>query len=120
MTCVQPEAIPPGVPPPVPPVAAAAEALATPRGMTRVLLALLDFYRRWLSPAIHTLEPGGCRYLPTCSEYASMAIAIHGPWRGVALALRRLARCHPFARGGLDPVPPPKRPGGSGRPVSPS
>jgi len=75
--------------------------------MTRILLALLAFYRRWLSPALHSLNPGGCKYLPTCSEYASMAIAIHGPFKGSALALWRLLRCNPFARGGLDLVPPP-------------
>jgi uncharacterized protein len=74
--------------------------------MTRFLLATLAFYRRWLSPAIHALGPGGCRYVPTCSEYAATAIAIHGPARGVALSLWRLLRCHPFARGGLDQVPP--------------
>jgi len=80
--------------------------LAPPQVVTRILLASLDFYRKWLSPAIHSLRPGGCRYLPTCSEYASIAIATHGPLRGVALAIWRLLRCHPFARGGLDPVPP--------------
>jgi hypothetical protein len=74
--------------------------------MTRFLLALLAFYRRWLSPAIHSLNPGGCRYLPTCSEYAQVAIATHGPLRGTALAAWRLLRCNPFSRGGLDPVPP--------------
>jgi len=74
--------------------------------MTRFLLATLAFYRRWLSPAVHTLSAGGCRYQPTCSEYAAVAIAIHGPARGVALALWRLLRCHPFSRGGLDQVPP--------------
>jgi len=74
--------------------------------MTRFLLAALYFYRRWLSPAIHSLSPGGCKYLPTCSEYASMAIATHGPVRGVLLAFWRLLRCNPFARGGLDLVPP--------------
>jgi putative membrane protein insertion efficiency factor len=72
------------------------------------LLAMLDFYRRWLSPAIHSLKPGGCRYLPTCSEYASVAIATHGAPRGVLLAAWRLLRCNPFARGGLDQVPPPR------------
>jgi putative membrane protein insertion efficiency factor len=74
--------------------------------MTRILLAMLDFYRRWLSPALHSLNPGGCRYLPTCSEYASQAIAIHGPLRGMGLATWRLLRCNPFGRGGLDLVPP--------------
>jgi uncharacterized protein len=74
--------------------------------MTRILLALLAFYKRWLSPALHTLHPGGCKYLPTCSEYAAVAIATHGPLRGSALAAWRLLRCHPFTRGGFDPVPP--------------
>jgi hypothetical protein len=58
-----------------------------------------------LSPAVHSLGVGGCRYQPTCSDYAAVAIATHGPLRGVALALWRLLRCHPFARGGLDQVP---------------
>jgi putative membrane protein insertion efficiency factor len=70
-----------------------------------VLLAMLEGYRRWLSPLIHAIKPGGCRYLPTCSEYASLAIATHGSLRGVLLASWRLLRCNPFARGGLDPVP---------------
>ncbi len=75
--------------------------------MTRLLLALLEFYRRWLSPAVHSLgSGGGCRFVPTCSEYASIAIATHGPIRGTGLAIWRLLRCHPFSRGGLDPVSP--------------
>ncbi|HEX8712164.1 MAG TPA: membrane protein insertion efficiency factor YidD [Terracidiphilus sp.] len=80
--------------------------------MTRLLLSMLTFYRRWLSPALHSVIPGGCRYVPTCSEYAAVAIATHGPLRGSGLALWRVLRCHPFARGGLDPVPPasPPRP----------
>jgi hypothetical protein len=75
--------------------------------MTRILLATIAFYQRWLSPAIHVLKPGGCRYVPTCSEYASVAIATHGPLHGVALATWRLLRCNPFTRGGLDNVPAP-------------
>ena len=75
--------------------------------MTRLLLALLGFYHRWLSPVLHALGGGGgCKYLPTCSEYAALAIATHGPFRGSLLAVRRLLRCHPFGPGGLDPVPP--------------
>ena len=87
--------------------------------MTRFLLAILAFYRRWLSPAVHTLGVGGCRYQPTCSEYAVRAIAMHGPLRGSALALWRLLRCHPFSRGGLDQVPLPRaaRPAPSEPPV---
>jgi putative membrane protein insertion efficiency factor len=75
--------------------------------MNRVLLATLAFYRRWVSPALHSLNPGqGCRYVPTCSEYASIAIATHGSVRGGALAIWRVLRCNPFGRGGLDNVPP--------------
>jgi hypothetical protein len=74
--------------------------------MTRVLLAILEFYRRWISPALHALGGGGgCRFVPTCSEYATIAIAAHGPLHGSGLAIGRLLRCHPFCRGGLDPVP---------------
>jgi putative membrane protein insertion efficiency factor len=73
--------------------------------MTSILLAALAFYQRWLSPALHSLGPGRCKYLPTCSEYAAGAIEVHGPLRGLGLATWRLLRCHPFARGGLDPVP---------------
>jgi uncharacterized protein len=73
--------------------------------MTRLLLAILAFYKRWLSPALHAVSPGGCKFLPTCSEYAAAAIATHGPLRGCALACWRLLRCHPFSPGGYDPVP---------------
>lgn len=78
--------------------------------MTRLLLAALALYRRWLSPALHMVIPGGCRFVPTCSEYAAVAIATHGPLRGGGLALWRILRCHPLARGGLDPVPPAAQP----------
>jgi len=79
--------------------------------MTRLLLALLAFYHRWISPALHMLFPGGgCRFVPSCSEYAAVAIATHGPLRGAGLAVWRILRCHPFARGGLDPVPPATHP----------
>lgn len=75
--------------------------------MTRLLLAFVAFYRRWLSPMLHALSPGGCKFQPTCSEYAATAIAVHGPMRGCALAAWRLLRCHPFTRGGFDAVPAP-------------
>lgn len=73
--------------------------------MTRILLTLIDFYRRWLSPALHSLGAGGCRFQPTCSEYAARAVAMHGPVKGTVLAIWRVLRCHPFSRGGLDQVP---------------
>jgi putative membrane protein insertion efficiency factor len=66
-----------------------------------LLVVLIQGYRRWVSPL---LRPS-CRFLPTCSEYALEALEVHGTWRGCALTLGRLLRCHPFCRGGLDPVP---------------
>jgi hypothetical protein len=67
----------------------------------RVLLALIGAYRRWVSP----LFPRHCRFEPTCSAYAVGAITTHGALKGTALAIRRIARCHPFHPGGVDPVP---------------
>jgi uncharacterized protein len=73
--------------------------------MTRFLLALIAFYRRWISPALHAVSSSRCKFIPTCSEYAEVAIATHGPLRGAGLAAWRLVRCHPFTPGGYDPVP---------------
>ncbi|MBW4026245.1 membrane protein insertion efficiency factor YidD [Acidipila rosea] len=69
---------------------------------------LFRIYKQILSPMLHAGLglTGACRFQPTCSEYASIAIAEHGFWRGSGLALWRLLRCQPFARGGFDPVPP--------------
>jgi uncharacterized protein len=67
--------------------------------------ALFFVYRRVLSPLLHGFGFTQCRYVPTCSEYAEVAIARHGWWRGGGLALWRLLRCHPFSKGGLDQVP---------------
>jgi putative membrane protein insertion efficiency factor len=66
------------------------------------LLAVIRFYRTFISPAL----PPSCRYTPSCSAYALEAIEMHGAGRGSWLALRRLLRCHPFHAGGHDPVPP--------------
>jgi putative membrane protein insertion efficiency factor len=67
-------------------------------------------YKAVLSPLVHAISPTQCLYLPTCSEYAYVALARFGVVRGSWLALRRLGRCHPFAQGGLDPVPEGKPP----------
>ena len=67
--------------------------------------ALFLLYKSALSPALHSVGFSQCKFLPTCSEYAYVAILRHGWRRGVWLALRRVARCRPFAPGGADPVP---------------
>ncbi|MFP5228983.1 MAG: membrane protein insertion efficiency factor YidD [Acidobacteriota bacterium] len=72
---------------------------------TAVARVALAFYKRGVSPALHALTPGGCRFQPTCSEYAAIAIAEHGALRGGLMSLARLLRCHPLHRGGFDPVP---------------
>ena len=69
--------------------------------MSKLLLKLIRFYRKYLSPA----RPPCCRFVPTCSEYALQAIGKYGALKGSWLALRRLLRCHPFCKGGYDPVP---------------
>ncbi|MDY5468602.1 MAG: membrane protein insertion efficiency factor YidD [Eubacteriales bacterium] len=65
------------------------------------MLASLRFYKRRISP----LLPPACKYTPTCSEYAMQAVERYGAVYGGYLAARRLLRCHPFAKGGYDPVP---------------
>ncbi len=62
-------------------------------------------YKRVLSPMLHAVGVSNCIYLPTCSEYAYVAVERYGLIRGGRLALARVARCHPLAKGGLDPVP---------------
>jgi len=70
-----------------------------------LLQAAFAAYKRVVSPLLHGLGVSQCIFLPTCSEYAYVAIARHGWIRGTALALKRISRCHPFSKGGLDQVP---------------
>jgi hypothetical protein len=65
------------------------------------LVGLIRVYQRFISP----LLPPSCRFQPTCSSYAATAIERHGVVRGGWLALKRIGRCHPWSRGGYDPVP---------------
>ncbi|MBQ3072576.1 MAG: membrane protein insertion efficiency factor YidD [Oscillospiraceae bacterium] len=70
--------------------------------MKTVLLALIRFYQKVVSP----LFPARCRYIPTCSEYARQALEKYGAAKGSLLALKRFLRCHPFCKGDIyDPVP---------------
>ena len=67
----------------------------------RLVMVPIAGYRRFVSP----LLPPRCRFAPSCSEYALTAVAEHGAARGLWLAIKRIARCHPFNPGGYDPVP---------------
>ncbi len=64
------------------------------------VITLISAYQRFLSP----LLPPSCRYLPRCSEYGLLAVDKYGVIRGTGMALLRILRCHPFARGGYDPI----------------
>lgn len=80
--------------------------LSSVAGMLRstlsfLLLLPIYFYRTCISPML----PPACRFTPTCSRYAVDAIKLHGPFKGLYLAVRRLLRCHPWGGCGYDPVP---------------
>lgn len=69
--------------------------------MRIVFLGLIRFYQTFISP----LKQPSCRFYPSCSHYAYEAVERHGAFRGAWLAVKRVARCHPFSPGGFDPVP---------------
>ncbi len=69
--------------------------------MKRVLLSIIRFYQRRLSP----LTPPCCRFFPSCSHYAEEAVERYGSVKGLWLSAKRILRCNPFCRSGYDPVP---------------
>jgi|GEM_PF-92987 len=69
--------------------------------IARLLIALLRGYKKYISPHLGH----HCRFIPTCSEYAMQALAVHGLVKGLILTVWRLLRCQPFAKFGYDPVP---------------
>ncbi|MHC4393713.1 MAG: membrane protein insertion efficiency factor YidD [Planctomycetota bacterium] len=75
-----------------------ASGIQRPGLIARALLWVLRGYKRWLSP----LLPRSCRFEPTCSDYARLAIVKYGALRGVFKAAGRILRCHPFHPGGVD------------------
>lgn len=68
--------------------------------MSRLILGLINLYRRFISPWL----PPSCRFVPTCSSYAFEAVEKYGVQKGSWLAFKRLLRCHPFVEGGFDPL----------------
>lgn len=71
------------------------------RALGWLMIGLVRLYQVTLSPL---LGPR-CRFWPSCSHYTEEAIRVHGPWRGGWMGARRIIRCHPGSRGGIDPVP---------------
>ena len=71
------------------------------RILVKFLCVLIRFYQVCISP----LFPPCCKYYPTCSSYAMEAIQKHGSFKGIVLSTRRILRCNPFSKGGIDPVP---------------
>lgn len=69
--------------------------------LSKLAILPVRFYQLVISPLLGPC----CRYHPSCSEYAALALEKHGVWRGGYLTLRRVLRCHPFANHGFDPVP---------------
>ena len=69
--------------------------------MKKVLISMIRFYKRYLSP----LKSTKCPYIPSCSHYGLEAIQKYGAFKGGILALWRIVRCNPFSKGGYDPVP---------------
>lgn len=73
----------------------------TKNSIKKLFLVFIKFYQVAISPYIGP----HCRFMPTCSEYAYIAISRFGVWKGSYLAIKRILKCHPFHKGGYDPVP---------------
>ncbi len=71
----------------------------------QIALGLIRLYQATISPDHGLWRRAGCIYHPTCSQYTYEAIEKYGVWRGSVMGLKRIGRCHPFAKGGYDPVP---------------
>lgn len=69
--------------------------------MRQLLVKLIALYQYCISP----LLPSSCRYSPTCSMYAKEALLKYGVMKGIVLSIKRILRCHPWSRGGYDPIP---------------
>lgn len=74
--------------------------------MTKFVLLLISGYQKGISPLIDSIFGKGntCRYAPTCSVYMSDAVEKYGAMKGLLMGIKRIGRCHPYAKGGYDPV----------------
>lgn len=77
--------------------------------LRQMVIAPIRFYQKFISPA----TPPTCRFQPTCSHYALESVQTHGVVKGLLLGIVRILKCHPFHRGGFDPVPPKKEKNGT-------
>nr|WP_307774727.1 membrane protein insertion efficiency factor YidD [uncultured Cetobacterium sp.] len=73
--------------------------------MKKIILSIIKFYQKYISIFLGK----NCIFQPTCSKYTYDAIEIHGIVKGIYLGIKRILRCHPYSKGGYDPVPPPKQ-----------
>jgi len=69
--------------------------------LKHIFLIIINFYRKFISPSL----PSSCRFYPTCSHYSYEAIERYGAIKGLWLSIKRISKCHPFHKGGFDPVP---------------
>lgn len=73
--------------------------------ITDLIIGILKFYKKIISPLIQNLFGGACRFTPSCSEYTIQALERFGAAKGLLLGIKRFSRCHPWGRWGFDPVP---------------
>lgn len=71
--------------------------------MRKILIFLLENYQKYISPIFKGIGVN-CKYYPSCSEYMKQAIEKYGSLKGIYLGIKRLLRCHPFSKGGYDPL----------------
>jgi putative membrane protein insertion efficiency factor len=73
--------------------------------MKFILISLIRFYKKFVSPLFQGFLGGGCRFTPTCSEYTIDALEKYGAFKGLFMGVIRISKCHPWGGSGYDPVP---------------
>ena len=72
--------------------------------MKKILIKIIEFYKKYISTYLSNILNIHCKYEPTCSEYAKQAIEKYGAIKGSLLAMKRILKCNPFSKGGYDPL----------------